>query len=377
MNNTRARAYMITGNNPEKYYDWAKESLKNSNDKNKYKKLAEKVINIFVNGSNNHKEKSDEKNGAVCVVEIGEKQTLHFHLYVSSKNAIRFSALQKLFPHSQIEILRGTVSETLDYLHKRGKHQDSKSIAKCEPVYWGEFLCDNRGLKGNTIMDELNEMLLNGSSPNEIYATSPKYSFYAGAIERTYNARKINDIPYFQDVYVEYHVGDSGTGKTHLYLDLCKQGLADNIYLVSGDYKNPWDEYDFSKHSIIFLDELRPKCLTPSTLLNITDGYRMILSSRYTNKHKNWNRVIIATVIPPEQLFNSSLVGITSLETDSFEQFKRRMDVVVYHYIDNNFQGSEKYRFISIPADEYTNIKDLKKLAKEEIRKGGGYHAEF
>ena len=133
MSDKRARAYMITGNNPEKYYSWAKNPSISKEDK--FLNIANNAIKEFVGGSNNHKDRTPDKNGAVCVVEIGENKTLHFHLYVCSKNPIRFSALQKKFPHSQIEILRGTVAQTLDYLHKRGKHKDTKSILKCEPVY--------------------------------------------------------------------------------------------------------------------------------------------------------------------------------------------------------------------------------------------------
>lgn len=361
MTEKRARAYMITGNNPEKYYEWAKPST--NEEYTDYSWLANEVIAVFVNGASNHNPRDNKINGAVCVVEVGKSKTLHFHLYVCCKNPIRFSALQKLFPHSQIDVLRGTVNQTLDYLHKRNKHKDFKGEQKCEPVYWGDYFCDNRGLTGNSVMDEIDEMLINGSTPQDIYATSPKLAFYSGAIEKTFQARRLNEIPNYQNVNVEYHLGKPGTGKTHTYLYLCEQGLSDNIYFVSGDYKNPWDLYDFTKHNILFLDELREGCLSTSTLLNITDGYKMILPARYSNRHKNWNKVIISSVIPPEKLFCSSIKNQSNQDIDTFEQFKRRLNKIIFHYIDDSFSGNLKYRFISISASEYTSIEELEKLA--------------
>ena len=356
----RARAWLVTSNNPEKHYSWAKIDYSKAQAKD-YAKVVQAGIDAFVKGGTRHPDREEALNAAIGVFEVGDNGTPHTHHYFSSKNPIRFSALQKKFPHSDVRVARGTVAEIQDYLHKRRKHKDKAKSKRCEPVYWGECLVDNRGLSGNGVFDEINALLADGHSPADIYALSPKYAFYASAIERTYNARTVSDIPPFQDVYVEYHTGASGTGKTHNYRQMCEGGMADEIYLVSGDYKNPWDGYDFAQHSILFLDELRGNSLEVATLLNVCDGYRMTLPARYANKHKNWSRVIISTVLAPEDLFH----GFNS--RDSFEQFKRRLDIIVFHYIDPNETGGAKYKTISIPAEQYVNYAQLEAMAKSAI----------
>jgi hypothetical protein len=372
MGEKRCRAYLITSNNPEKYYDWAKIDYRSAKESD-YEKVINNAINQFVKGDKNHKNRDPKINGAVGVFEVGlESRTPHFHLLCTSKNPIRFGALQKRFPHSQIDVLRGSISDVLDYLHKRRKHSDKADTLKCEPVYWGECFVDNRGLSGNRTFEAIEEMLEDGHSPSDIYSQSVKLAFYAAAIERTYSARRMAEIPFYQDVYVEMHLGGPGTGKTFNYLKMCHEGLADRIYFVSGDYKNPWDGYDLARHSILFLDEMRGNSLSTSMLLGITDGYRMTLPARYSNRQKNWNHVVISTVVPPEDLFNDSFYGSKRSKRDSFQQFKRRLNTIVYHFIDPSEEGDSKYKTVSIPAEQYESYSQLEELAAVYLDKNRG-----
>ena len=49
--------------------------------------------------------------------------------------------------------------------------------------------------------------------------------------------------------------------------------------------------------------------------------------------------------------------------SDTFEQLRRRLDSIVYHYIDERYQGAEKYRTTEIAASRYESIDQLKEMA--------------
>ncbi len=361
----RYRAYLITSNNPQKHYsEWCRLDPKNA-DEEDFSKACERAIEIFVSGDSRHQDRDPEKNGAACVFEVGDNGTPHMHMLVSSQSPIRFEVLRSKFPHSEIEPLRGTIDQALDYIYKRGEHASKAGTARCRPVTFGRCFMDNRGvaLGGNQVMDAVERCLQDGMTPQQIYAMSPTMAFYAGAIERTYSARRCADIPLFTETAVEYHVGESGTGKTHVYLDLCEEeGGQGEVYLVSGDYKHPWDSYDMQP--VLFLDELRGGMLATSMLLGICDGYRLTLPARFSNKQKAWRRVVIASVVAPEELFCGS-----AAERDTFAQFKRRLTTVTYHFLNKAYPegDSRRYDSVSVAGSDYEGIGDLERISKKAL----------
>lgn len=48
---------------------------------------------------------------------------------------------------------------------------------------------------------------------------------------------KRQSVPVFRDVYVEWHCGAAGTGKSHEYVNLCEEFGRDNVYFAN-DYDN-------------------------------------------------------------------------------------------------------------------------------------------
>lgn len=374
MQDKRCRAFFITSNNPDRHYEDVQLHYSTATEAD-YVKAVESAIKRFTDGDKNHEERDPAINGAVGVFEVGEQGTPHIHLLVCSKNPMRFSALQKRFPHSQIEVLRGSIAETLDYLHKRGKHEKKAETLRCQPAYWGDCFVDNRGLSGNGVFSAIEELLEDGNSPTDIYAQSPKYSFYASAIERTFNARRVSEIPVFRNLCCEYHCGHSGSGKTREYIRLCEKGLVEDVYFVSGDYRHPWDGYELQP--ILFVDEVRPTSFSTSQLLALTDGYRLTLPARYANKQAAWERVYIATVVPPEDLFFDSFAGASRSAKDTFDQFKRRLDVIVYHYVNPYLTGDEKYQTVRMAAKDYEGIQQLEQVALRKIEETGESHGQL
>lgn len=56
--------------------------------------------------------------------EIGQEGTPHTHVFVTLRNATRFSRLKRLFPEAHIEAAKGTIQENRDYVAKSGKWAD-------------------------------------------------------------------------------------------------------------------------------------------------------------------------------------------------------------------------------------------------------------
>ena len=164
-------------------------------------------------------------------------------------------------------------------------------------------------------------------------------------------------IPVFRDVRVEYLLGPSGSGKSHHYVDLVEAG--EGVYFVAGDYAHPFDQY--AMEPVLFLDEVRQGDLTTSELLSITDGYPMTCPRRrYTQCRAAWERVYIASVIPPEDLCSWS-------SRDPFEQFRRRLDEVTYCFVDPSCTGEGRYRSVSVPGSEYRDILQLEALSERAL----------
>ena len=59
--------------------------------------------------------------------------------------------------------------------------------------------------------------------------------------------------------------------------------------------------------------------------------------------------MIITSVFPPEILYEN-IVEKSQRKIDSFEQLKRRITNVVFHYIEHS-----EYKTFSISAEDYTN----------------------
>ena len=72
---------------------------------------------------------------------------------------------------------------------------------------------DTQGKRSD--LEEIEEMLLKGMTPQEILDKNFRYYKYEKMILHAYIDQKIQEPPVRQDIYCEYHVGESGSGKTY------------------------------------------------------------------------------------------------------------------------------------------------------------------
>lgn len=350
----KSNAYIATWNNPQKHCEALKDFDYTTATEAEFTALKMQVISMFVNAS--ARARKAETSSITVGCELSPSGTFHCHMLFAAKRKLEFANLQKIYPSIHLERPMGTYEECVNYIHKQGTEANEiKAGTKlCEPTTWGEYEFTQEDMAAKqSIFNTINDLLDDGLTPQRIYAESPKLAFYANAIERTYNARKSSEIPLEREITTYYHVGEPGTGKSHIYHDLVQQYEYENVYRIGGEYTNIWDEYQYQK--CVIFDDLRGSLLRYSVLLEYLQGYKKILKCRYANKYADYNEVHITTVIPPEHLYdwdNREKFNIY----DGKEQLYRRIDYIVYHWKDDT-----GYHQHQIPFDQYSSYADLQR----------------
>lgn len=303
-------------------------------------------------------EKSGKGRKAAIAVCVSAQGLYHAHMACYG-NTTTLKAVSDVLFQSHVEPAMGK-SQLLEYLTKEGKYAE-----KGEKVLYTKNLDvieDNQGKRSD--LDIIEEMLNNGATPEEIFETSFRYRKYEKMIKADYLARRIKETPLVKEMWNEYHWGQSGTGKTYTYIKLCEK-YQDEVYLCN-DYANSgasgggFDFYSSNPAKIIILDEFRGN-IPYNQFLSLLDVYsRNQQHCRYQNVYNLWTSVVICSIYPPEKVY-SFMVDDTKRHEDSIQQFLRRLDVIVYHYINED----GKYREFHMPASDYVNARDMIERARE------------
>ena len=184
-------------------------------------------------------------------------------------------------------------------------------------------------------------------------------------VKSAYLSKRIKETPLKKEMWNEYHWGRSGTGKTYTYIKKCEQYSLEEVYLCN-DYSNSgssgggFDFYANNPAKIVILDEFRGN-MPYEKILNILDVYsRKQQHCRYQNVYQLWTSVIVCSIYPPEQVYDF-MVDEKHRNIDSIEQFMRRFNVIVYHYINKD----GKYRTFEMPSCDYINAQDMIQRARE------------
>lgn len=274
----------------------------------------------------------------------------HCHAVFEDKKNMRFSVVQKLFPGMHIEPTKGNKQQAEDYINKRGRWEEKGEIIHAKAIY-GEI----KGRQGqNRAFGEIEELLEQGKTPKEILAMSFSYQRYAPMIKSHFFSMRENDIGIERDVNVIWHVGESGTGKSHSYIELCHKFGRDDVYLLT-DYDHGFDKY--SGEHVLFIDEFRGQ-FKFYTLMSLLDRYVVQVPCRYANVSSLWNEVHITSVLPPEKVYQKMVTENRDL--DSLKQLLRRITMINYHYIDDD----GKFRVSEILRERY---KDYDFMVKNQV----------
>lgn len=289
---------------------------------------------------------------AVCVSKEG---LYHAHMALYSANSTTFNNVRTLMFQSHIEPQRGGKSELTKYMLKEPPYDE-----KGETILYHMGIENIQNVQGRrTDIENIEEMLKKGYKPSEIFKEDFSYRKYSKMILEAFLESRLEAMPPIQKKYVEYHFGESGSGKSYYYNFLCEQYGTEDIYFAKDNKIGVFDNYlKVGAPKILFLDELKG-LMTFAELLGALDQYtRAQIHARYNNAYGLWEKVYITSVFPPEKVYTSMNPSASSHvnKYDDVKQLLRRIDVVVYHYIDED----GNYQMLRIPMSEYKGALSLK-----------------
>ena len=287
---------------------------------------------------------------AVCVSEHG---LYHAHLGCYC-NTTTLKKVANIFWGSHVEPQLGGKKELASYLLKDGKYAEKGEQVLCSKGI--ENIKNSQGSRND--LQEIEKMLEDGCTPSEIFEESFSYRKYEKMIRKEFLDKRRKETPRIKNMINEWHVGESGTGKSYTYELLCQELTEDDIYLCTDSENGGLDYYlDQGAPPILFFDEFKGNIRFEQLLIMLDKFSRAQIHSRYANIYTLWSRCIITSIYPPEEAY-SFMVEESNRERDKLKQLLRRLNVIVYHYIQDG-----EYKTFSLPASEYINYEDLKQRA--------------
>lgn len=264
---------------------------------------------------------------AYCISKDG---LIHVHMVLEDVSSMRFSQIKREYAIGvHLEPTKGSKKQAEDYINKRPPYNEKGERVICV-VKAGEI----RGNPGaRTDIQMIKKLIDAGRTPQEIFDVDFSYRRYEKQIKGAFFRKRFLETPPCRDVKVHYVVGESGTGKSHLYAELCEQQGEENIYMVS-DYSSNGGFDLYGAERILFMDEYKGQ-LPYDTLLSILDKYKKQLHARYSNVWMLWNEVYITSVYTPWEIFEFT-VKEQQRKVDTLTQLMRRISDIIYCWSDES-----------------------------------------
>lgn len=290
--------------------------------------------------------------------EIG--QTYHTHVFICFRSRVRFSTIKKAFPEAHIDVVKGLVSENINYIKKVGKWADTDKAETSVPNTFEEYgkrPMDTKGTRSD--MTELYQMVSDGLTNVEILAQNQDYILQIDKIEklRTMLLTEKFKGTIRSNLRVIYVFGETGTGKTS---GILAEHGAENVYRVT-DYKHPYDLYNCE--NCLCMDEFR-NSLYIKEMLNYCDIYPLELPARYSNKYACFETIYIVSNWELERQYEAEQEN----DKETWKAFLRRI-----HEVHEYKSIGEKIVYKSVEEYFQRNI-DFKKIEDDDdiLPLGGG-----
>lgn len=264
------------------------------------------------------------------VDDHGQPKDPDIHAMMSFENARYCSAVaKKLGDKPQyVQAWEGNANNGYAYLvhatakaRKEGKHQYDPTEVKANfdfPALMAEIGTEIEQAKverqgGNNIKAMLDALYVGATTKAEIerQLSGSQYAKFHRQIEAVEAKRLVNEAEKWRTemrakgakITVLWITGPAGTGKTSLAKDYAeKKGQP---YFITGSSRDIFQNYA-GEHTLI-IDELRPKMLTYSDLLRITDPHgidnQVMMPCRYNDKALACDLIIITTPFTPSQFY--------------------------------------------------------------------------
>ena len=301
-------------------------------------------------------ESGNDRKSACAVCESADG-LYHAHMALYG-NSTTLRCVAKTMFQSHTEPQLGGKKELRKYLLKQPPYDEK-----------GEKVLVAKGMENisetrddSPSLDKVQDLIAQGYTPEQIFAMNIRYRRFEKIIKSAFLDKRIKDTPLVKDINFEWHCGEAGTGKSYTYAKMCEKYGEENVYFCTDLDNGGFDLYlDAGAPPILFIDEFKGQ-MPYHKLLQITDKYSHAqIHCRYGNTYCLWTTVIITSIYAPEEIYGD-LVDHDKRARDSFEQLRRRISKVVYHYIENN-----DYKTFAVSGAEYKSYDDLKQKASGDI----------
>ena len=351
---TKARSWMVTIHENN--------MIKAGLSKEEYEKpevVAKKFLDTWRN--------SAPSRSAGIVVCMSKTERYHAHMACYG-NTTTLQRVAKILYDSHVEPQLGSKEQLLLYLNKEGKFEE-----KGEVILYREGLENVKNRKGErTDLEDIEAMLNRGMTPEEIFEENIEFRRFEKIVKSTFLAIRRKKTPQRKEMWREYHFGESGSGKTQFYLQLCDLFNEKEVYLMhdypSRTLSGNLDMYSERCCSTLFIDEFRGG-ISYTDLLTILDVYSSAqIRCRYQNVYCLWDKVFLTSVLAPEEVYEN-MVSTENQKKDTIKQFMRRLDAIVYHFKTANGY----YCAYVMPAEQYLNRVQIIKEAnvfKKRVENG-------
>lgn len=277
------------------------------------------------------------------VNDDGTPKDVHFHCYLQFTEQIDFSVICKAFDCEMINIRFidcKFYNGAIPYLvHHKKPHKYQYDIEGVKANFDYAAFMKKLINKENGInrLTEIRTMIEEGTIREYNYMeyiTMEEYGRYKSQIDRFFKYRRDIISKLNMRKKCIFITGEQGSGKTTFAVDWANEH--NYSCFVSGSSNDPFDNY--KGEDVVVLDDLRGSCFTFSDLLKILDNdTSTLVKSRYSNKVLECKYIIITSVVPIDEFYNS----VFENNEEPITQFKRRCGtyiemtrevVKIYHY---------------------------------------------
>lgn len=285
---------------------------------------------------------------AYCMTTDGLQ---HVHAVLETGRTMRFSAVKKVFPAMHVEPTKGGKKDVEDYINKTGKFEDKNEAVICTRSYG----CIQARQGKRSDLDRIRELIEDGYTPEEVFEDDIRHRRYESIVNKEFYMKRLKETPPEKEMRVYYHIGEPGSGKSHVQIDLKELYGRESVYVLT-DYKNGFDGYN--GEPVLFMDEFKGQ-MPFGLLLSVLDRYPNDIPARYANKRALWTEVHITSVLPPDVLYGNMAEDLGRY--DVIEQLMRRLKSIIYHE-----RRDGAYLFYEMAAKDYSDYDALKAVAARE-----------
>lgn len=238
--------------------------------------------------------------GIACEEEAPLTGHKHIHIYIQFNKPQRLSTKKTEGAH--IEKCYGTPEENKKYIEKDGK------------IIWeyGEMKT-NEKTRFPTIK-EVKEM----TKEQRDLLPIQYYRIVNEINSKEAKEIKVNDI--YKEIYVEWHWGESGSGKTKTIM----QNLKDKTFNMVKFDGNFW--HGLGEAEIAVYDDWRDNHMKPVELINFIDYYKHPMNIKGGSHLNNYKYIYISSIQNPETIYQNT-------PEEYKRQWLRRIKLIINHKI--------------------------------------------